>query len=816
MVSTGVIIAAVVCCILVVVGTILGVWGSGVACPDFGMDCTSSPAPAAGTPAGSPAARSPAARSPAARSPATGSPAARTPGLVSSPASSLGSLGSTPDSADNTSAPGPSSSPVNCEMNDWSGWSTCSKTCGGGLMNRTRTVKTAPLNGGTACPPSTESSTCNNQECPVDCVVSDWSAFSSCSATCGGGTQTRTKTVTTKPTFNGAACPPLTESQVCNTQGCPVNCVGSWVGCNVTCGTGIDTYTITTPAANGGTACSTAAGATKACVLAPCGVNAVGNWEGASTSNPDGWSACSATCGQGTQTRKYKVTVKSAGGGATTPYQDGYQESRACLGLSPCPQPVDCVGSWSEYTGCTKGCGGGTKTRTYTITTASANGGKACPNITGDVETQPCNKTSCCDPSMYKPGEWADVAGPDGKVAPPFNCDGRAGDGRPYVLQARPVTFPANPNGPATAVDCQILNNQYRYTALGCADREPTAGSCSDSAVAWSSGTTGCTVSPANKDPTGGTCNPLSNPWSLSGCTPTPDPMGAPSGGTCSVSGIYWNSTDGCKISPSTRQPTYRGCTTGTWNGAACAQSPVEVNPASGSCTYGGSAQFNYYNPSNRCPALSPDTVDANGATCSGTGRTCSSNPASNPVKLASGWTCAYASVSISAKGGCSQGPTLYDATRITDWTCPDGYTKSTAKGKCTASPNSVASIQCPANYTVDSRNICVGVSGTVNSMDCSQFAGYDADLPNMVCKARAVTTTDLTCPAGYSKDLTNNKCTAVTGTVSTVTGCPTTYNASASSNKCTAKAATISSLTCSNSGFFKANNSSNKCVPYS
>ncbi len=800
MVKTGVIIAAVVCCILVVVGTILGVWGSGVACPDFGMDCALSPAPAAGTPAsaGTPSGTSRVGTP--SGTPASGTPG-RTPTAFSgSPASTLGSLGSTPDSSDNTGGTPPS--PVNCEMNDWSGWSACSKTCGGGLMNRTRTVKTAPLNGGTACPPSTESSTCNNQECPVDCVVSDWSAFSSCSATCGGGTQTRTRTVTTKPTFNGAACPPLTESQVCNTQGCPVNCVGSWVGCNVTCGTGIDTYTITTPAANGGTACPTADGATKACVLAPCGVDAVGNWEGASTSNPDGWSACSATCGQGTQTRKYKVTVKSAGGGATTPYQDGYQESRACLGLSPCPQPVDCVGSWSEYTGCTKGCGGGTKTRTYTITTASANGGKACPNRTGDVETQPCNTTSCCDPAVYKLGEWADVAGPDGKVAPPFNCDGRAGDGRPYVLQARPVTFPANPNGPATAVDCQILNNQYRYTALGCADREPTAGSCSDSAVAWSSGTTGCTVSPANKDPRGGTCNPLSNPWSLDGCTPTQAET-TPTEGTCSVSGIYWNSTDGCKISPATRAATSVSCSAGSWNGAACAISPSTTNPSGGTCSQ---------------PHATWGTGGCtSGPAVTGTVTACSSGTFSGGV--CNNTTERYCAQRNAKTGGCTSYGTRTTAVgRVGDWTCPAGYTKSATAPTCDPIPATVTSVSgCPSNYTGDaSRNTCVAGSGSVTGIDCSQFAGYDADLPNMVCKARAVTTTDLTCPAGYSKNLTNNKCTAVTGTVSTVTGCPTTYNASASSNKCTAKAATISSLTCSNSGFFKANNSSNKCVPYS
>ena len=81
MVSTGVIIAAVVCCILVIIGTVLGVYFSGVACPDFGDGCTGSPG-SPGT-AGSPGSAGTA-----------GSPGYRAPG-----APGLQSLGSTADNA---------------------------------------------------------------------------------------------------------------------------------------------------------------------------------------------------------------------------------------------------------------------------------------------------------------------------------------------------------------------------------------------------------------------------------------------------------------------------------------------------------------------------------------------------------------------------------------------------------------------------------------------------------------------------------------------------------------------------------------------
>lgn len=57
---------------------------------------------------------------------------------------------------------------------------------------------------------------------PIDCKVGSWSAWSTCTKTCGGGTKTRTRKITQQPANGGAACPPLSESQPCNTQACPV------------------------------------------------------------------------------------------------------------------------------------------------------------------------------------------------------------------------------------------------------------------------------------------------------------------------------------------------------------------------------------------------------------------------------------------------------------------------------------------------------------------------------------------------------------------------------------------------------------------
>jgi hypothetical protein len=96
-----------------------------------------------------------------------------------------------------------------------------------------------PKNGGAACAYSNgqiDTSTCKIKDCPVDCQVSNWGSWGSCSASCGGGTQTRSRTITRQPSNGGLACPSLTESQSCNTQGCPINCAVSgwsnWSSCS--------------------------------------------------------------------------------------------------------------------------------------------------------------------------------------------------------------------------------------------------------------------------------------------------------------------------------------------------------------------------------------------------------------------------------------------------------------------------------------------------------------------------------------------------------------------------------------------------------
>jgi len=107
--------------------------------------------------------------------------------------------------------------PVNCKVDSWLPWSDCTVTCGNGTKTTTRKVLEKPQHGGEPCPPLEVAESCNTQQCPVDCKVEDWSAWSDCSATCGGGVKTKRRGVIQQPESGGDICPPLEEAEACDT-----------------------------------------------------------------------------------------------------------------------------------------------------------------------------------------------------------------------------------------------------------------------------------------------------------------------------------------------------------------------------------------------------------------------------------------------------------------------------------------------------------------------------------------------------------------------------------------------------------------------
>ncbi|CBY21110.1 unnamed protein product [Oikopleura dioica] len=97
----------------------------------------------------------------------------------------------------------------------WSSWSTCSASCGGGSQERTRSCsgrKPQCRKFATA-----ETKNCGEEKCPAALGWADWTAWTQCSSTCGNGEQLRTRACP-----DGETCPGTGEQrQRCSNQDCP-------------------------------------------------------------------------------------------------------------------------------------------------------------------------------------------------------------------------------------------------------------------------------------------------------------------------------------------------------------------------------------------------------------------------------------------------------------------------------------------------------------------------------------------------------------------------------------------------------------------
>jgi len=91
-----------------------------------------------------------------------------------------------------------------CEVSNWSGWSNCTKECGGGISTRKRQLH--------ACPNQNcqnileETDFCNTQCCKIDGKWSAWTSWSNCSSnTCETGSRIRTRACS-RPDCGGSEC----------------------------------------------------------------------------------------------------------------------------------------------------------------------------------------------------------------------------------------------------------------------------------------------------------------------------------------------------------------------------------------------------------------------------------------------------------------------------------------------------------------------------------------------------------------------------------------------------------------------------------
>ena len=108
---------------------------------------------------------------------------------------------------------------IDCAVTPWGAWSECTKQCNGGNKTRYRSVLRPKEHGGRSCPALAQTTFCNLRSC--DCGVTEFSEWSDCSKDCGGGLRTRSRRAFREPLADGALCPHLNETEVCNNMSCP-------------------------------------------------------------------------------------------------------------------------------------------------------------------------------------------------------------------------------------------------------------------------------------------------------------------------------------------------------------------------------------------------------------------------------------------------------------------------------------------------------------------------------------------------------------------------------------------------------------------
>jgi len=311
---------------------------------------------------------------------------------------------------------------IDCAVKDWAEWSECSVSCGAGQQTRNRTIKTFAEHGGKPCTDFLEETlSCPEKVCPnvEECVWADWSDYSACTCTCGGGQKTRYRGIKQAPKNGGGLCPTESKSEVepCNTESCE-GCVdgkwsdwSEWDACSATCDGGITlrTRSVATTANACGTPVSGSTTEAMPCKTQLC--------------HPDehlpckfsiwsDWSDCSCTC-NGVKRRSRAVASYGTGTGAFC--EGGLGEVEPCNIGDTAPEgcsaepPVDCeMGSWEEWGPCSASCDGGQQSRFREVKIPASGAGKPCADTV--AHTQGCGTDPCegPDPIPCKWQEWSD------------------------------------------------------------------------------------------------------------------------------------------------------------------------------------------------------------------------------------------------------------------------------------------------------------------------------------------------------------------------------------------------------------------------
>ena len=336
--------------------------------------------------------------------------------------------------------------PIDC-VGQWGSFSQCKHSLASGANERCKTYKTVTnqAHNGYACPYTNNHVSCTQSGCsqPVDCIGA-WQSYSSCNHDNSDHKNKRCKSykVERESAHNGYTCPYADEYTACTVDGCeqPVDCEGSWSDYGmclsndkfVLAEVGDDdddddddddhVFHVYSEVSVMQLGLQAKKKKNAACKMYKIHKNASNN--GYSCQWPDAHKVCSTllceqpldcvgtwsnygACKHDDEThqnmkcRHYEHQIQPAFNGEGCPYKKGYEE---CT-MSGCPQPVDCVGAWDAYDEChyVDADHENERCRVYRVSQAALHNGYACPHADA---LQQCTKSGCGQPVDCE-GEWS-------------------------------------------------------------------------------------------------------------------------------------------------------------------------------------------------------------------------------------------------------------------------------------------------------------------------------------------------------------------------------------------------------------------------
>ncbi|CAE8614602.1 unnamed protein product, partial [Polarella glacialis] len=404
---------------------------------------------------------------------------------------------------------------LDCMWDAWNEWSIC-KDMLKQQSTRWRRVATESSEGGRPCNGAfNETRACSHLK-KKDCELGKFGGWTACSASCGGGSQSRMRGIATFAEEGGLPCNGiLRETQVCGEVVCPdvrvctLSTWGQWQGCSQVMFQQFrrrSVEAVPEEHGRGGKSqeifcsfnllqtqgCPRTANSPHLCFLTawsnwgPCSKECEGQHDRTRTimhgmestchveadhmlTETQGcgqvcvpkpckltewapWSPCSHRCGPGVTTRERFVAEYS---GACTSL---LKEVKNCL-VTPCI-PQDCKwGNWGFWNTCSRPCGGGSMRRARVVSEAPRHGGKPC--IAKETEeVAPCNNQTCGTCIDGEWGEWGEWGACSSSCTPSFQ-----------VRHRDTVKFPNHCGKPAVGLEdeyqmCEAKECTENYDCL--------------------------------------------------------------------------------------------------------------------------------------------------------------------------------------------------------------------------------------------------------------------------------------------------------------------------------------------------------------